>query len=105
MKLKLQSQPISREAAALFALALSAPEITWPNDCPHCGAPMEFDLTDGAKAARRVCPLGHAVTAADVMQRGRDEHHPAKREIGRGDDWPEPKRGIAPLPQPVPAAA
>ncbi len=104
MKLKLQSQPISREAAALFALALSAPEITWPNDCPRCGALMEFDLTDGAKAARRVCPLGHAVTAADVMQHGRDEHK-AKREIGRGDDWPEPKREIAPLIQPAPAAA
>jgi hypothetical protein len=97
MKTVFNSLPTGREASALFDLARVAPEITWPNDCPHCAAPMEFDLTLGAKAARRICPQGHAITAADVLQRAKDE---AGKDEGR-----RTKDEVAPLPPFAPAAA
>lgn len=107
MKLKLSSPSDAdgREVAALFALALSTPEIIWPNDCPHCGAAMQFDLSAGAKAARRICPLGHTVTAADVLQRAKDEDRDVTPEAASGEEWPALKRGSGPVALPVPAAA
>jgi hypothetical protein len=42
------------------AVLRKLPAITWPNDCPDCGARMEFDFTPDETAFRR-CPCGTAV--------------------------------------------
>jgi len=41
------------ERSLAWALA-SASKRMWPDHCPDCGQPMEFDLT--GQDARRVCP-------------------------------------------------
>ncbi len=42
----------------------------WPNDCPECGARMEFAFTtpeaDNPGAHRR-CPAGHTITAQQCL--------------------------------------